>query len=192
MNYTPLYEGRTIRLTPIDVDKDAPVIADWSYTPQIVSQIREGTVNPMTVFEVGKVLENWKSAAENGGHTFFFALRPSQEDRLVGFLRLVNIQWVHGAGLFSLVIGNEQDWNASAREALGLALNYAFDELNLFRVTVRIAEDDRLAVNLFQRARFYLEVRQRQAIFRGGRYFDRLSFGMLRPEWEAFRFSEVA
>ena len=169
MNYTPLYEGRTIRLTPIDIEKDATVIADWS-----------------------KVLENLKSASDNGGHTFFFALRPSQEERLVGFLRLVNIQWVHGAGLFSLVIGDEQDWKASANEALGLALNYAFDELNLFRVTVRIPEDDYLAVNLFRRAQFFLEVRQRQAIFRDGRYVDRLSFGLLRPEWDAYRLSEVA
>lgn len=192
MNHTPLYEGRTIRITPIDVEKDAPVIADWSYAPQIVSQIREGSVNPLTIYEVSKVLENWKTASENGGHTFFFALRPSQEDRLVGFLRLAHIQWVHGAGLFSLVIGNEQDWDAFAREALGMALNYAFDELNLFRVTVRVAEDERLAVSLFQQSQFYLEVRQRQAIYRDGRFLDRLSFGMLRPEWEAFRLSEVA
>jgi RimJ/RimL family protein N-acetyltransferase len=191
MNDTPLYEGRTIRLTPIDIEKDAPVIADWSYTPQVVSQIREGTANPMTLYEVGKVLETWRKAAEEGGHTFFFALRPSQEERLVGFLRLVNIQWVHGAGLFSLVIGDEHDWKTSAHEALGLALNYAFDELNLFRVTVRIPEDDYLAVNLFRRAQFFLEVRQRQAIFRDGHYIDRLSFGMLRPEWEAFRLAEV-
>jgi RimJ/RimL family protein N-acetyltransferase len=192
MNHTPLYDGRTLRVTPIDVEKDAPVIAEWSYAPRIVSQIREESANPLTIFEAGKILGNWKHASEDGGHTFFFALRPKQEERLVGFLRLIHIQWVHGAGLFSLVIGNMQDWDVFAREALDLALNYAFDELNLFRVTARIAEDDHLALELFRQAQFYLEVRQRQAIFRDGRYLDRLSFGMLRPEWEAFRVQEVA
>ena len=192
MNHTPLYEGRNIRLTPVDVDKDAPVIADWSCEPQIVSHIREGTVNPMTLFEVRKVLENWRNAAENSGHTFLFALRPLEEDRLVGFLRMAHVQWVHGAGFFNLVIGCDEDWKTFAREALGMALNYAFDELNLFRVTVRIAEDERLALDLFQQVKFYLEVRQRQAVYRDGRFLDRLSFGMLRPEWEAFRVLEVA
>ena len=64
--------------------------------------------------------------------------------------------------------------------------------MNLFRVTVRIPEDDTAAAGLLREAQFYLEVRQRQAIFRDGRYLDRLSFGMLRPEWEVFRSQEVA
>jgi len=120
------------------------------------------------------------------------SLRPLSEERLLGLFWMTYVQWVHGAGQINLVIGDAQDWDAFASEALDLALNYAFDELNLFRVTVRIAEDDSPACNLYQQAQFYLEVRQRQAIFRDGRYIDRLTYGMLRPEWELFRSQEVA
>ncbi len=192
MNHTPLYDGRTLRMVPIDVEADALVIAVWSYAPQVVSQIREGGVNPLTVFEVSKILGNWKRSSEESGRSFVFALRPQEEDRLVGLLRVNHVQWVHGAGLLSLVIGDPQDWEAFGCEAVQLALNFSFDELNLFRVTVKIAEDETNADDALRQAQFTLEVRQRQAIFRDGRYLDRLSFGMLRPEWEVFRSQEVA
>ncbi|MBI4928090.1 MAG: hypothetical protein HY835_10015 [Anaerolineae bacterium] len=58
--------------------------------------------------------------------------------------------------------------------------------MNLFRVTVPVDELDDMSLSLYTAANFYLEVRQRQALFENGRYFDRLMFGMLRPEWAAF------
>jgi RimJ/RimL family protein N-acetyltransferase len=94
--------------------------------------------------------------------------------------------------LVNLVIGESLAWEAHAQEALEMTLNYAFDELNLFRVTMRVNEDDMAARALLLEASFTLEVRQRQAVYRGGRYLDRLSFGMLRPEWQVFHSTEVA
>ena len=137
-------------------------------------------------------MEEWKKAVEDSGHTFVFSLRPIGEERMMGFLHIAHIQWVHGAGQFGLVIGDAADWDLYAREALRMVLLYAFEELNLFRVKARISEDHTAAYALYQEAGFYLEVRQRQAIFREGRYLDRLHFGMLRPEWDMIRSQEVA
>jgi RimJ/RimL family protein N-acetyltransferase len=192
MNHKNMYTGSLLRLTPLDIEKDAAVVAGWTYQPDVVSQLTHSRSHPMTNVEVKKVMEEWKKNAENSGHTFVFGLRPLQDERILGLFLMTYIQWVHGAGQFNLIIGDSQDWDAFSREALDLALNYAFDELNLFRVTVRISEDDQAAYALYQQTHFYLEVRQRQAIFRDGSYIDRLSFGMLRPEWELFRSQEVA
>lgn len=192
MKFTSLFDGRLLRLTPLDIEKDAPVVAGWTYDPDVVSHLRDGSVQPMTAFEVRKVMEEWKKAVEDSGHTFIFGLRPLGEERILGFLHMAYVQWVHGAGQFSLVIGDAADWDVYASEALRLVLAYAFDELNLFRVKARISEDHKAAYALYQEAGFYLEVRQRAAIFRDGRYLDSLHFGMLRPEWEMIRSQEVA
>lgn len=191
MSGQPLYYGKTLRLTALEAEKDAPVVAGWTYEPETASRLREGTVNPMTPYEVRRILEGWIKDAEDNGRDFVFGFRPIGEERLVGFLRFAHVQWVHGAAIVNLVIGEERDWEATAREALEMALNYAFDELNLFRVTMRFSENDLAACRLVQQANFTLEVRQRQALYRSGRYVDRLSFGMLRPEWEVFRIQEV-
>jgi RimJ/RimL family protein N-acetyltransferase len=192
MKTLSLYAGKLLRLTPIYAEKDAPEAAQWTYQPEVAERFREGPANPMTVFEVRKVFENWVKEAEEGGRNFAFAFRPLVDERLIGFLRIAHVQWVHGAGLINLAIGSSGDWEPYAREALEMALNYAFDELNLFRVTMRVSEDDLALRELLSDANFTLEVRQRQAVFRGGQYFDRMAFGMLRPEWQVFHSMEVA
>ena len=188
----PLYNGHSLRLTPMNIEKDAPVIAGWTYQPEVTPQLTFGRSTPMTPIEVRKVMENWKKDIENSGHTFIFSLRPLEEERIIGLIVIAYVQWVHAAGQIRLVIGDQLDWDHFAREALQMALNYAFDELNLFRVSLRVGEDEIPARALFQQAELTLEVRQRQAIFRNGSYQDGLSFGILRTEWQAAHAAEEA
>jgi RimJ/RimL family protein N-acetyltransferase len=192
MKPLPLYTGKMLRLTPLNIEKDAPIVAQWTYHPDVAERFRDGPANPMTVFEVKKIFEKWVKDAEDSGRDFVFAFRPHLDEDMIGFLRIAHVQWVHGAGLINLVIGESQAWETHAQEALEMTLNYAFDELNLFRVTMRVNEDDLAARALLLEASFTLEVRQRQAVYRGGQYLDRLSFGMLRPEWQVFHSTEVA
>ena len=42
------------------------------------------------------------------------------------------------------------------------------------------------ACALYSSANFYLEVRQRQAVYHQGRYWDLLHYGLLRPEWAVY------
>ena len=69
-------------------------------------------------------------------------------------------------------------------EALGLMLNYAFQELNLYRLTAVIPENNPAARHLFEEAGFQEEVRRREALHRGRRRWDVIHMGLLRAEWE--------
>jgi RimJ/RimL family protein N-acetyltransferase len=192
MAHVPLFKGKSLRLTALDGEKDAPIVAKWTYDSDIAGRLREGAAGPLLAFEVRKIFDEWIKGMMDNHRPIVFALRRNGEEDLVGLVRILFVQWVHGAGQFELIITDPQNWQVFAHEALEMVLNYAFDELNLFRVTTRIAEDDHLAKTLYEESRFYLEVRQREALFRNGRYLDRLSFGLLRPEWEAYRTLEVA
>ena len=48
-----------------------------------------------------------------------------------------------------------------------------------------VSSGDADAIAFFERNGFKLEVRQREAIYRGGRYFDRLLSGFCARKWEA-------
>ena len=187
MNHIPLYDGRNIRLTPIDLEKDPQIVANWTCRFEIARRLTDNPAHLLTVFEVKKVFEGWLKEVEKGTGSYLYALRERSDDRLVGFMHIAGVAWVHGAATFDLVLGEGEDWKHFAREALEMTLRYAFDELNLFRVTARVEEHDEPAQDLYRAAQFFLEVRQRQAVFHNGRYWDRLSFGMLRPEWMTFQ-----
>jgi RimJ/RimL family protein N-acetyltransferase len=184
MNYHAMFESRDLRLTTIDLEKDPAVVAHWSEDLRLARRLRnEQPLRPLTDSEARKALDEWVKEVERANRCYFYALRPTGDERLVGYLRISEVLWVHGAATFELVIGSPEDWAAYAAEGLRLGLHYAFDELNLFRVAARVDEHDELSRELYTVAQFYLEVRQRQAVYYQGRYWDSLLYGMLRPEW---------
>lgn len=192
-----LFESQHLRLTPIDTDKDSQTIAAWTYELEIAARLREEQpARPMATFEVKKLYERWQKESDETNRQFLFAIRrrdpqEGQEDCIIGVLRIKYIEWVHGAAFLDLILGDPQDWQNYAGEALDLGLRYAFDELSLFRVTAVIPEHNQAANQLFEAANFTLEVRQRQAIYWNKRSWDKLYFGLLRPEWKMQQLAEV-
>jgi RimJ/RimL family protein N-acetyltransferase len=196
MSRRPLFENENLRITSIDLDKDSQVISSWTYDLDIARRLREEPARPMPVFEVKKVYEKWQKEVEENKQ-FLFAIRrkgtaANSDEPVIGVLRIAHIAWVHGAAYLDLVIGNPQDWKEFAQEALEMALYYAFDELGLFRVTAVVAEHNQNAHDLFEQANFTLEVRQRQALYWNKRSWDKLFFGLLRPEWKMQQMAEVS
>lgn len=198
MNHKPLFESQNLRLTPLDTEKDAQAISLWTYELDIAARLREDQpARPMAAMEVKKIYERWQKDAEDTVRQFLFAIRKREtqhtdHDAVIGVLRIMDVEWVHGAAFLDLVIGDQEDWQRFAREALDLALRYAFDELSLFRVTAVIAEHNEEASSLFEEARFTLEVRQRHSVFYNKRSWDKLYFGLLRPEWKMQQLAEVS
>ncbi len=204
MKHLPLFESQHLRLTAIDLEKDPQISAFWTYELETAAKLREDQpARPMAVFEVKKLYERWQKEADDSNRQFLFAIRkhktesPSNNgssdgnDPMIGLLRITHIEWVHGAAYLDLIMGDQEDWNDYAREALDLALRYAFDELSLFRVTSVIAEHNQAANDLFTRANFTIEVRQRQSVYWNLRTWDKLYFGLLRPEWKMQQLAEV-
>jgi RimJ/RimL family protein N-acetyltransferase len=196
MRHIPLFDSKNLRLTAIDPEKDAREIANWTYELDTAARLRENEpVRPMAAFEVKKLYERWQKEANESRRQYLFAIRHREnqenENHIIGVLRVTNIEWVHGAAFLDLIIGDPQDWKMFGREALDMALQYIFDEMSLFRVTAVIAEHNHHANDLFNQANFTLEVRQRQAVYWNKRAWDKLYYGLLRPEWKLQRLAEA-
>lgn len=197
MKFQPLFESRNLRLTSIDSEKDSQIMAAWTYDLDTAAHLREDQpARPMAALEVKKVTERWQKESEDSNRQFLFAIRlrgtqNTEQDNIIGVVRIMNIEWVHSAAYLDLIISDHQHWQAYAQEALELALRYAFDELSLFRVTAVIAEHNQHANELFEQANFTLEVRQRQAVYWDKRPWDKLYYGLLRAEWKMQQLAEV-
>ena len=62
-------------------------------------------------------------------------------------------------------------------------LRYAFQELNLYRVTLGVFEYNKRAMRSYKKAGFSIEGRIRGEVLRQGRRWDTFIMGILRKEW---------
>ena len=178
----PLFEGRLIRLTPIDIERDAPVESGWTHDPEYLRLLSAAPVRPLSPAQVKK---QYQDIEKNTSSCFHFALRPKDDERLIGFVQLDHVQWTHGVADVLIGIGRPDDRrHGYGSDALRLVLHYAFRELNLRRLNAHVADYNEDAVRFFQRAGFQVEVRRRQAVNRDVRRWDSLILGLLGKDWE--------
>jgi RimJ/RimL family protein N-acetyltransferase len=181
-----LFEGELIRLAPPDPEKDAETESKWTHDPDYQRLISAQPVRPLSPGQIKKKYE--EAEKEKKHNQFVFALRTRADDgagRLIGFARIEHIEWNHGHGVVSLGIASPDDRGKGyGTEALRLLLRYAFDELNLHRLTANAFEYNTAALRFLEKAGFTVEVRRRQALNRDGRRWDWILLGLLREEWE--------
>ena len=181
-----LFAGQTITLGPIDHENDPPIISRWSHDLEYLRLVDVKPVYPLSTGQVQKQLDALEKEMEESKNAFYFTIRTRPEDRLLGFASIRWIEWTHATGWVRLGIGDRQDWRQGyGTQALNLMLEYAFNELNLYRVGAEIIEYNQGARRLFEKAGFHEEVRRRQALSRDGRRWDVLLYGLLSQEWEA-------
>lgn len=64
-------------------------------------------------------------------------------------------------------------------------LRFAFQELNLHRVTLDVFDYNLRALRSYEKTGFKLEGRERGVIQRDGKRYNALAMGTLREEWES-------
>jgi RimJ/RimL family protein N-acetyltransferase len=184
-----LYDGRLVRLGPIDFEKDPPIESAWTHDGEFLLLTAASPSWPIPPERVRRKYEALEKEAGEEKNSFPFAVRlrsedVARDDRLLGYARLSRIEWSNGNGWIRLAIGDPADRRKGyGSEALSLLLRIAFTELNLHRVTARIPCCNATALAFFRKHGFVEEARRRQAIRLDGRTWDEVIVGLLRGEW---------
>jgi RimJ/RimL family protein N-acetyltransferase len=134
-----------------------------------------------------KKLQEWQEKDdENLDQRFSFDIFTCPDKRLIGFLELFVSPWSHQDAWVGIGIGSSDDWSHGyGTDAMGLALRYAFTELNVHRVSLDVFSYNPRALRSYEKAGFRYEGRQRQVVHRDGEWTDIVFMGILRTEWLA-------
>ncbi len=103
---------------------------------------------------------------------------------LIGELRLDDLE--HGeprARLSTSIFDPEKLSRGFGREAISLALQFAFETLDLHRVALRVLAFNERAIRCYQSAGFSVEGRERETIKIDGAWHDDLIMGLLSREF---------
>ncbi len=175
--FTALFTGKLVRLAaPLPEDRESFVV--WSQRDDYMRLLDDDPVRPLAHGS----FDSFGSAPND--HSYYFHLRTLDGDKLIGFVVLFNTKWASGSAEMAVGIGEPAyRGHGYGSDALGLILNYAFSELNLFRVGLSVMDYNTAAIKAYERAGFVLEGRRRQMVLREGQRFDLLLYGITRDEW---------
>lgn len=184
---TQLFEGKLVRLAPIDHDKDPEVESRWTHDLSFLRAMDRKLALPLSVAQVKKRYEAIEKEVDESKRLFHFTIRGREDLRYLGYVRIEGIEWTHATGSLRLGIGDPLERNHGfGSDTLVLMLRFAFSELNLYRLSALVGEDNPGALRFFIRHGFVEEVRRRKAILRDGQVWDLVHLGILRDEWQAW------
>lgn len=178
-----LFRGSRIRLCA-PRQEDSEILSRWSEDADYRRLQDTDAPRPLAP---DHFRERDESLGEDSSN-FEFRIRTLEDDRLVGFVAIVGIEWPNRHGWVAIGLGDPRDRGRGfGTEAMGLALRYAFHELGLHRLSLDVIADNQPAIALYRRLGFVEEGRLRERVLRDGQRLDLLYMGLLAQDWELGR-----
>lgn len=168
--------GTLVTLTPLK-ESDAPQLFDWINDPELVrynsSYKPVHWNNHLTWFE-NVIKDNQK---------VIFGIRAIKEDILIGVIQLIDINHINRNAELIIRIGHKDFLGRGyGRESLRLMINFAWQDLNLYRIWLRVFGSNIRAITAYKAVEFKEEGCMRQAAFINGAWEDVCIMGILKTE----------
>jgi len=176
-----LLNGTLVRLVAEEPKELAEACARWN---QDSEYLRLLDAQPTNQISAKKISEWIQRDQEKDPHIFLFGIRTMDNDRLVGFIDLEGSMFPHGDAFVGIGVGEREFWGKGyGTDAMKVILRYAFQELNLRRVSLDTFEYNPRAIRSYEKAGFVHEGQVRDFLHREGQRWDMLFMGILREEW---------
>lgn len=177
----PLLRSRRLFLRALERDGLAPSV-EWFADPEFAAGFNMRA--PLSLVAAEAWLEEVRP--EQGKTRWDFDVCLRADGRTVGMAGLFDVDYVNGGAELLIGIGERSLRDQRyGTEAIGIVLDFAFAELRLHRVQLRVWSFNERAIHVYERIGFRHEARYREGHFRHGRYHDVIYMGMLAEEWAA-------
>ena len=179
----PMLRGDKVLLRPVrrsDIDH----FLKWFNDPEVTQYL--SNYLPMTEMAEEKYLEALGGAMANTDAAMVIEAIEADATKPIGTSGLHGINNKdHNAG-FGIAIGDKEYWGKGlGTEVCRLMVNYGFEQLNVHRIGSSVISFNERSIRMHLRVGFKEEGRQREAIFKNGKYHDSVMFGLLKEEWKA-------
>ncbi|SFJ89193.1 Protein N-acetyltransferase, RimJ/RimL family [Halobacillus dabanensis] len=113
-----------------------------------------------------------------------YIIEERESNIAIGVTSLINIDNGNRNAECIIDIGEKEYWGKGyGTEALRMLLEYAFLELNLHRVSLRVFSLNERAIHIYHKLGFEKEGVMREGLFRDGKWHDIITMGILKREY---------
>lgn len=175
-----MIRGDSIYLTELDRG-NLETIRGWLNDPDVHRHLFVGHV-PITREEEERFYDMQGPAAGE----YNFEIHVAADGRYIGNVGLKGVDLIHRHGEIGIVIGDRASWGKGyGADAIRACLRFAFLTLGLHCVSIRTHEKHSRALELYRRLGFVETGRERESVYRDGRFSDHVVFDMLEREYRA-------
>lgn len=144
---------------------------DWAYTMTTVEDAQTFIKRGMTRY------------TEDGLPTTSIWLH----DRMVGGVMFFPVQWHPRSTMIGYWLGREATGRGIMSRAIRAMLGFAFEELQLNRITLEAEVTNRASRAVAERLGFSFEGIHRHGWVRGGNFIDLAAYAMLADDWQRIK-----
>jgi RimJ/RimL family protein N-acetyltransferase len=127
-----------------------------------------------------------KKMASHPDENIQFTVCLLGQDESIGGVGLRVVDRVNGSAEVSIFISKPSEWSKGlGTDAMRVMLDFAFGEMRLERVWLRVFDYNARAARSYEKAGFAREVLLRHDRFHRGKHHDTDLMAIVRPDWEA-------
>jgi RimJ/RimL family protein N-acetyltransferase len=177
---TNLFIGHKVRLAAQDPDTDPALFAQWTSDSDYLRWLDSDPARPARASGFKEHIEkSWEREDR-----YMFSVRTLADNRLIGFVNLWIWNWPGAQGGVGIGMGDPAyRGQGYGTDAMRLALRYAFNELNLERVTLQAVAHNARAIRSYEKAGYVLIGNEREWDLRDGQRNGIVSMAIRREDW---------
>jgi RimJ/RimL family protein N-acetyltransferase len=181
-----LLQGALLCLVAEEPEEHAEAISRWNYDTEWWRLLAAEPSNQHSVEKIRQWID--QDQQEDDLTSCSFAIRTLDDNRLIGFIGLEGDLFPHGEAFVGIGIGVRESWGKGyGTDAMKIILHFAFQELNLRRVSLDTFEYNPRAIHSYEKVGFVHEGRVRDFLNREGKRWDLIFMGILEEEWLSTR-----
>ncbi|WP_257821961.1 GNAT family N-acetyltransferase [Salipaludibacillus agaradhaerens] len=176
-----MFSTDRIRLRKM-VKEDSEVYHTWRNNEQVMMS----TSLVMDHYSIEETRDFVTEVILNSSSSKSYIIEEKADGKPIGVTSLIHMDYKNRHAECVIDIGDTSYWGQGyATEALKLLLSYAFSELNMHRISLRVFSFNDKAIKLYNKLGFRHEGTSRESLFRQSRWFDIIHMGMLQEEYKA-------
>lgn len=130
-----------------------------------------------------------ENAISNDKHNIRLAICLKENNKYIGNVNILNIDWINRNAEFSILIGEKKEWNKGyATEASKLMIDFGFNQRNLHRIYLTTLENNSAAIHIYEKIGFKKEGIIREVLFKDNEYKNLILMSILKSEFEEFNY----
>mgnify|MGYP000853344035 CR=1 FL=1 len=174
-----LFSGERIRLRKMS-NEDVSVYHKWRNDIEVM-QFTNPSLDVFTYADTEGFVNSMVESHNSKG----YIIEEINTDKPIGVTSLINIDYGNRNAECIIDIGDKDYWSKGfGREAFKLLLDFAFKELNLHKVYLRVFSFNERAIKLYQNLGFDEEGKLKEQLYRDGNWHDIIFMGLLKRNYK--------